>query len=259
MRKIEVYIRGKNFLIKTKDGVRKRGFYAARFVEAQDISSAVKMAMDSFRAELKDVVMNKKENPPAMTVIDANEVYYFQDKVEVEGKFLTGEGFLWEDEEEFVVEAAPWTGSWATLRQKIKEGDLHTHTMIIHFTNALYPVAMFFLLLFVLFGRTSFHDTYFYILALATLSVPFSFVTGILEWRKRYQGAKKKIFYDKIRFSVVIFLIGLVCTLWHIISPEVLGQLGISSAIFVLLNLSILPPLIYVGHLGGIIVYEEID
>jgi hypothetical protein len=57
----------------------------------------------------------------------------------------------------------------------------------------------------------------------------------------------------------VIFAIGGCCTLWHYISPGVLLEGDILSMAYILLNLSILPPLIYLGHLGGIIVYEGID
>jgi len=260
MRKIEVCIRGRNFLMKTDKGTRKRGFYAARFVEANDISSAVSMAMDSFRAELKGQVLNDKSDPPAMTVVDASEVYYFQDKMEVEGKVLSGKGFLWDDEEDALDRpVTPWTGNWQTLRKKIKERDLRTHSMLIHFTNALYPVAVLFMLLFLVSGKASFGQTYFYIMALATLSVPFSFVTGITEWRKRYQGAAKRIFYDKIRYAAVVFVVGAGCTLWRYLFPGVLGQLSVQSVLFVLLNLSILPPLVYLGHLGGVIVFEGLE
>jgi hypothetical protein len=113
-------------------------------------------------------------------------------------------------------------------------------------------------------------------MVLATSSVPFSYLTGIFEWRRRFEGAeiwsmlwskdifredqvKVQIFFAKIRYGLVIFTIGGCSTLWHYFSPGVLGQGDILSVAYVLLNVSILPPLIYLGHLGGIIVYEGID
>jgi uncharacterized membrane protein len=275
MKKFEVCIRGTNFLIKTDNKAKKNGFYAARFVEAKDTSTAVEIAMDSFRSELKDAVLNDKSDPPVMNVEEVEEVYYFQDSMVVGDKVLPGKGFVW-DKEEPGRQASPAKGGWLNLMNRIWEKDIHVHTISVHFTNALYPVAVVFMLLFLLSGKVSFHQTYFYIMVLATLSVPFSYVTGIFEWRRRFKGAgiwsmlwskdffredqvKVEIFFAKIRYGLVVFAIGGCCTLWHYISPGVLERGDILSAAYLLLNISILPPLVYLGHLGGIIVYEGID
>ncbi len=259
MKKFEVCIRGKNFLIKKDNKVKKNGFYAARFIEANDYSAAVGIAMDSFRSELKDVVMNDKSDPPIMNVEEVKEVYYFQDKMMVEDKILPGEGFIWDeawDEEEFNRSISSLKRRWLVLLNQIGEKDFHIHSICIHFTNALYPVAILFMFLFLLFRKVSFHETYFYIMILATFSVPFSYLTGISEWRKRYKGVMMQIFRAKIIYGLVIFAIGGCLTLWHYTSPGVLENGGTQSLAFILLNVSILPPLIYLGHLGGIIVYE---
>ena len=79
MKKFEVCIRGTNFLIKTDNKVKKNSFYAARSVEANDISSAVENAMGLIRAELKNSVVNDKADPPVVKVEDVAEVYYFGD------------------------------------------------------------------------------------------------------------------------------------------------------------------------------------
>jgi hypothetical protein len=261
MRKFEVCIRGMNFLIKTDNKVKKTGFYAARFIEANDMSTAVQIATDSFRAELKDIVLNDKSDPPVMNVEEVEEVYYFQDNMVVGDKVVPGKGFLW-DEEEFGRPTSSLKWGWLNLGNRILEKDIHIHTISVHFTNALYPVAIVFLFLFLLLGKVSFHQTYFYIMVLATLSVPFSYLTGIFEWKRRFEGAeiwsmiwstdiiredrvKIQILFAKIRYGLVI--------------PGVLAEGDILSMVYILLNLSILPPLIYLGHLGGIIVYEGID
>lgn len=97
MKKFEICVRGTNFLIRKDDKVKKSGFYAARFIEANDLSSAVDIVMDSFRAELKDVVLNDKSDPPKMSVVEADEVYYFQHKMVVGDMVLHGKGFLWDE------------------------------------------------------------------------------------------------------------------------------------------------------------------
>ncbi len=261
MRKIEVCIRGQNFLMKTADGTKKRGFYAARFIEARDISSAVEMAMDSFRETLKGQVLNGPNDPPAMKVLDASEVYFFQDSMLVEGRTVPGEGFLWDDAEDTATlpTKPPWTANWQTLKKQFKEKDMHTHSMLIHFTSGLFPVTTIFMFLALVLGSESFSDAYIYVMALATLSAPVSFVSGWTEWKKRYEGAKKPIFYNKIKYGAVMSVIGLICNVWYIASPSVLTDPGFSTLPFVLLNLGILPFIVYLGHLGSVIVYEGLE
>lgn len=266
MTKFEVCIRGTNFLIKTDNQVRKNGFYAFRTIEANDMSGALEIVMGAIKSELKDAVLNDKSDPPKVSVEDIYEVYYYQDKIEWQGKILLPEGFVWD--ERVVSEltnssasslANPLEGKWPTLWNRILEKDIHIHSIFIHFTNSLYPVAILFMFLFLLLGNASFHQTYFYIMVLATFSVPFSYLTGILEWRKRFKGVMIPIFAAKIRYGLVIFIIGGCSTLWHYISPGILERGDILSVVYILLNVSILLPLIYLGHLGGIIVYEGLD
>lgn len=95
MNKFEVCIRGRNFLVKTDKGDRKKGFYAARFVEADDTSTALKMVMDLLRAELEDAVLNDESDPPVMNVEEINRVYYFNDNMVIGDKVVPGKGFLW--------------------------------------------------------------------------------------------------------------------------------------------------------------------
>jgi len=98
MRKFEICVKGRNFLIKEDDEAKKFGFYAARFIEAHDSSTAAKIAMDSFRAELKNIVMNDESDPPMMSVVEVREVYFFEDRMEVGEMVLSGKGFRWDEE-----------------------------------------------------------------------------------------------------------------------------------------------------------------
>ncbi|MFQ5330335.1 MAG: DUF2231 domain-containing protein [Thermodesulfobacteriota bacterium] len=262
MRKFELCIRGQNFLIKRDGKVNKTGFYAARCVEAQDMSGATDIAMKSFRADLKDMVVNSEDDPPVLNVEEICEVYYFQDEMALEERTVPTKGYLWDDEKKEVESGIiedPWHGDWHTLWESIKEKDTHIHTILIHFTNALYPVAALFIFLFLIFGSSSLNETYLYIMLLATISTPISYVAGIYEWKRRYQGAMKPIFVSKIRYGPVIFIIGGLCTLWRYLSPSILENFGITSVLFILLNLSILPVLVYLGHLGGVILHEGVE
>jgi len=97
MRKYEICIEGKNFLIERDGEVKKRGFYAARFIEADDMSAATGLAMDSFRKELKGRVLNDSDDPPAMKVIDVRDVYFFEETMVFGDTELLPKGFFWKD------------------------------------------------------------------------------------------------------------------------------------------------------------------
>lgn len=96
MRKFEVLIRGNNFLVEREGKVRKTGFYAARFVEANDSSAALEKAMDSIRSGLKDAVRNDPSDPPSLKVEVVEEVYYFNENMEFGDMLLPGRGFYWD-------------------------------------------------------------------------------------------------------------------------------------------------------------------
>ncbi len=256
MRKYEVRIRGRNFLIKTGNTVRKNGFLATRFVEADDRGGAVETAMDSLRAELKKATLNDKTDPPAVEIEEVSELYYFKENSPA------GKGFLWDErveEEDLAQPVSALRKRWLVIQNRLGELDLHLHGISIHFTSALYPVAILFMFLFLLFGKTSFLHTYFYMMVLATLSLPFSYLTGILEWRQKFEGVRLPIFMAKIICGIAVFVIGAACTVWYALWPGVLEGGGIVMVIFILLNVSILPLLVILGYLGGKVLYERLE
>ncbi len=95
MRKFEVCIKGENFLVELDGKIEKKEFYAARFVEAMDSSTAVDRAMEILRRDLKDYVLNKPEDPPVMKIEEIDEVYFFQEKMALGNRLIPGKGFLW--------------------------------------------------------------------------------------------------------------------------------------------------------------------
>jgi uncharacterized membrane protein len=139
----------------------------------------------------------------------------------------------------------------------MKHGKLYLqwHPIAVHFTNALFPVAFFFLVLYLVFRLDSFRYTYFYILALATISSPIAYFTGIIDWKQRYKGAKTSTFDKKIRSGIALVIVGVICTAWYATYPSMLDSAGIATIIFLGLNLSTLPITVNLGHLGGKLVF----
>ncbi len=127
--------------------------------------------------------------------------------------------------------------------------------MIVHFTNALYPVALFFLILSYYYKPDFCRFAYYHLLILATVSVPLSYTTGFLEWKKKYKGYRTRIFMQKIRVGILLFGLGLLNTLWYGMSPAVVDTAGLMRAVFLLLNFVHLPLVFYLGYLGGRLVF----
>lgn len=78
MRKFKLLIHGKNFLVSLDQGPQKHGFYATRFVEAENEDLAIEAAMNLLRIEYKDIVLNSKADSPVMFVDEIHEVDSFK-------------------------------------------------------------------------------------------------------------------------------------------------------------------------------------
>lgn len=138
---------------------------------------------------------------------------------------------------------------------KIGKYKIHLHSISAHFTNALYPVAVFFLILSEIFQDNSFRATYFYLLLLALISTPITYTAGIIEWKQKYKGARVKIFVRKYVIGIVLMAVGSVITGWYYIYPAIITESGILHYIFILLNFSVVPFVAYLGYLGGKLVF----
>ncbi len=138
---------------------------------------------------------------------------------------------------------------------KISVLEIPFHALFVHFPTALYPVAIIFLFLALIFERESFSNSYFYLMIIATFFTPISHYTGILEWKKKFRGARTHIFINKIRFGIILNVVGGLCTTWYWLCPGILGHIGVFNIAFIILNISIIPIVAYLGHLGGRLVY----
>lgn len=138
-------------------------------------------------------------------------------------------------------------------REKI---GLCLHAITVHFTVALFPVALFFLLLYLFFHLDTFRHTYISLMILASISIPFSYVTGIIVWSQVYGGARTRIFIHKIWCGLALPLVGFTCVLWYCLNPQVMDSGGLHCIGFTVLNFTTLLITIYLGHLGGKLTFK---
>lgn len=133
--------------------------------------------------------------------------------------------------------------------------DIHFHPMTVHFTNALYPISLLFLTLYLITKEESYRITYGYIILLAALSTPVSFMTGYIEWKQKYKGARVRVFQRKLQLGFALTAVGASCALWYWTDGGALTRGGIGTALFAALNFTVLPLAVYLGYLGGRLVY----
>lgn len=97
MPKFGVMINGRNFLIAASDGEAKHGFYTARFVEAPDPQAAEEAAVAQVRSRnaLREMVLNRADDPPMMYVTEVYELEAFED-----ARSPGDHGLIWYAEDE---------------------------------------------------------------------------------------------------------------------------------------------------------------
>jgi uncharacterized membrane protein len=125
------------------------------------------------------------------------------------------------------------------------------HAISAHFSNGLIPVAVLYLILALPASDPFFERTVLHLLVVVILAVPVSFVSGILDWKKKYNGAKAPVFMKKIRLGVVLFVLA-VCAVWiRFAEPGVMSGGGTLHWAYILILLCMLPVVVLLGHYGG--------
>lgn len=125
------------------------------------------------------------------------------------------------------------------------------HAVSAHFSNGLIPVAVFFLILFLPSGDPFFERTVEHLLLVSTVFIPVSFVTGVIDWKKIYNGAKAPIFVKKIRLSILLFAVGVVASLIRLFNPDVLHAGGFLSIAYAAMLFLMLAMVTMLGFYGG--------
>lgn len=131
------------------------------------------------------------------------------------------------------------------------------HAISAHFPTALLPTSFLFLLIYFVSSKTSFETALFYLLLVAVLSVPPTFATGFLDWKKNYAGELSPIFRKKITLGLLLFVLGFVVIVWRWLNPEVLTSGGFSACAFSILLLIMLVCVTLLGHYGGMLVFAK--
>jgi len=125
------------------------------------------------------------------------------------------------------------------------------HAVSAHFSNGLIPVAVFYLLLALPAGDPFFEHTVIHLLVFVLVAIPFSFYSGIVDWKKKYNGAKAPVFVKKIRLAIVLCVLSVGAASIRLSDPMVISSPGILHWVYVLMLLAMLPVVVLLGHYGG--------
>lgn len=134
------------------------------------------------------------------------------------------------------------------VRKKIL---IHLHHISTHFTNGLFPVASVMLTLYLYTGNAVYESTAFHCMVIGLLGIPVAYLTGITDWKKRFQGRRTKTFDHKIAFGIVFLLLALFAVFIRFsyeetkIAGETLWVAYIAS------NYILTGIVTYLGHLGS--------
>lgn len=132
---------------------------------------------------------------------------------------------------------------------------LHIHPISVHSPNGILPVAVIFLAISIFLGIKSFEAAAFYNLVFVLVTMPLVLLTGYLEWKNRYNGAKTFIFFTKIFCSIVVTVSLITLVAWRVYEPGVaevdspfrIIYFGIAAVMLAATGLA--------GHLGGKLVF----
>jgi uncharacterized membrane protein len=125
------------------------------------------------------------------------------------------------------------------------------HAIAAHFSNGLIPVAVLYLLLTLSTGDIYFEHTVEHLIVIVLMAVPFSFFSGIHDWKTKFRGAKAPIFKNKIRLSGVLFLLCLSAVAIRLTTPDVMSRQSIEHWLYLALLFCMLPVVTLLGHYGG--------
>ncbi len=131
----------------------------------------------------------------------------------------------------------------------------HVHPISVHMPNGILPVAVIFLAISIFLGIQSFEAAAYYNMVFVLFTMPVVLLTGYLEWKNRYKGAKTFIFFTKIICSVIVTVSLVILVVWRFVEPGVVGGDSPFRLIYFGIAAVMLAATGIAGHLGGKLVF----
>jgi hypothetical protein len=129
------------------------------------------------------------------------------------------------------------------------------HAVASHFVNGLVPVAVLFMLLTQITADPYFDHTVIHLICISSIMIPFSFLSGIRDWRVKFHGGRAPIFYQKIKLSLILALLCAAVISIRLVWPNPLAAGGGIALLYSGCIFLALPIVVMLGHLGGKLAY----
>jgi uncharacterized membrane protein len=129
------------------------------------------------------------------------------------------------------------------------------HAMASHFVNGPIPVAVLFMVLTLFTADLYFGHTVIHLICVASLMIPVSVISGIRDWRIRFQGGRAPIFYHKIKLSIILALLCVSVISIRLVWPSPLAADGGIAWLYGGCIFMMLPIVFLLGHFGGKLAY----
>ncbi|WP_300464017.1 rubredoxin-like domain-containing protein [Desulfobacula sp.] len=131
----------------------------------------------------------------------------------------------------------------------------HAHPVSVHSPNGILPAVVIFWLIAWAFSSDLFARVAFINLIFVIITLPFVIFTGILEWKKKYNGALTVIFKLKIMAVTLTTVSCVISFAWYLLDPQILSS---STAwVFILINIIMLAAAGAAGLIGGKLVFKD--
>lgn len=131
----------------------------------------------------------------------------------------------------------------------------HAHPVSVHAPNGILPAAVTLFVLSWIFDYGLLSRVAFVNLIFVILTLPFVISTGVLEWKKKYNGAMTSVFKLKILAATVTSLTCVISFIWFYIDPQVLSSAKAWGFIFI--NILMIIAAGIAGFIGGKLVFKD--
>lgn len=131
----------------------------------------------------------------------------------------------------------------------------HLHPIHAHFPNGILPAALIFLVIAYFYNMALLADVAFCNLIFVLVTLPVVLLTGFMEWKARYGGAKTGLFVTKIICALVVLVTVSTLVVWRVVEPGVYAQESPVRSIYLGIAVVMLLATALAGHLGGKLVH----
>ena len=133
----------------------------------------------------------------------------------------------------------------------------HPHPVAVHFPIVFFLAVFFLDVLSLLTDRISFHDMSLLCLYAGLLTLPGAMMTGFYTWWLNYLAQPMAPVARKILLSSLLLVFSTAALFLRTGITDILHPFRLSSMIYLLLVLALWPLVVYIGYLGGSLVFPH--